>query len=467
MSSSRFRNSRLVPLASRAVAPLALADLPVLRAHPAGAAAGDPGYFSHDEFQWAAIAADPERIAQTDWRAVAYAFVDWGEFQFRPLTFNLWMLLSRALFETPHLFHAVFVLLGSLNGLLLALVLRHAGCRDGVAFGAGLAFIASPFAAWVHGWVGCLGDLLWVGFGLATVAVLQRLGSDARSLVTAACVATVATALGLYSKESALSIPALLGLATLLLRFPRPWLVATIASGLVAVAYLALRLDVLLHPGEASTYTVQPMALPQRWGEYLIFPWALGINEIHVLSLAKWTRVVLLALVAALLPIALWRATPKLAFAWLAGGFLALAPVLVLSFSSNQYGYGYAALACGIAALAWMRLSRKWRAVLAALALVGTAHGVQVQWNLFGIGTLQSVFSPSLARAAQAQPQGDIRLWAEERGQAYIYTRLSHQIPGYRGVPLGTRVRMAAQRDEATHLIARDGTVRRVDEGTP
>lgn len=420
-----------------------------------------PGYFSHDELQWGARAAIPLD------RFNFLSFTDWDLFQFRPLTFNLWVLLSHALFDTPHLFHAVFVVAGSLIGLLLAGVLVRAGCRAGIASGTGLAFVASPYAVWVHGWVGCLGDLLWVGFGLAIVAVLQRLGTDRRALLLAALVAAGATALGLYSKEAALSIPALLGLATLLLRFPRTWLVATISSVGVAVAYLVLRLDVLLNPGEASSYAIQPSLLPRRWFEYLVYPWALGIVEVHTLMLVSWQRMLPMVLTAVLLPMALWRASGRLLLAWVLGGLLVLAPVLALPTSSNQYGYGYAALSCGIAAMAWMRLSRSWRRVLAILALVSAVHGVQVQRNMFKIGTLQSVFSPSLAQAAREQPQGDIRLWADERGQSYIYARLSNQIPSYHGVELETRVEMAKRREEATHLVARDGAVRRVDGGNP
>ena len=56
------------------------------------------GYFSHDELQWA-------------WRAETIDFVPWiddrSTFQHRPLTFNLWMALSRALFDAPMAFHAV------------------------------------------------------------------------------------------------------------------------------------------------------------------------------------------------------------------------------------------------------------------------------------------------------------------------------------------------------------------------
>ncbi len=42
----------------------------------------------------------------------------------------------------------------------------------------------------------------------------------------------------------------------------------------------------------------------------------------------------------------------------------------------------------------------------------------------------------------------------------YIYTRLSHDVPAFHGVRLGTRVGMAERADQATHLIAPDGSVR-------
>src|SRR5690606_27760895 len=47
----------------------------------------NPGYFSHDELQWAAYAAAGVRI---DWLA-------FDTFQYRPLTFTTWTALSRAL----------------------------------------------------------------------------------------------------------------------------------------------------------------------------------------------------------------------------------------------------------------------------------------------------------------------------------------------------------------------------------
>src|SRR5690606_25879412 len=122
---------------------------------------------------------------------------------------------------------------------------------------------------------------------------------------------------------------------------------------LVAVLYLGLRLDVLLHPPQGvSTYAFELAVVPRRWIEYQVFPWALGVNEIHVLALASAWRWGALLLLFALLVASLWRSSRRLALAGFGGGVLALAPVLVLPFSSNQYGYGFIAVACGVLALA-------------------------------------------------------------------------------------------------------------------
>lgn len=428
----------------------------------------NPGYFSHDELQWGARAATAS-VGALPW----LSFSAWDVFQFRPLTFNLWLLLSHVLFDSPRLFHAVFVLLGSFNAVVLAGILRRAGCGATVADGAALVFGLSPFSVWVHGWVGCLGDLLWVGFALALVAVLQRLtGSgdpacDALpprdrngrlAAIVAASAAALATALALLSKEAALSMPALLALGTLLLRMPRHWLAATLASSLIALVYLALRLDVLTTPGDVANYTLHATALPVRWLEYMSYPWALDVREVHVLQRADAAKWLLWAIAPLLLAVCLWRASPRLWLAWLLGGVLALGPVLALPVSANQYGYGFSALCCGIVALAWQRW-RYERGVVLLLALVAVAHGFQIQRHMLEIGRLQATFSPSLAEQARRQPRGPILLWPEHASHLSLYGRLTHEVATWHGVRLGTRVAMAETPAQATHMIAPDGQV--------
>ena len=61
--------------------PLAVFALVLLAQWPL---VSNPGYFSHDELQWAARAGTTGPIPWESWTAV-------DAFQYRPLTFNLWL----------------------------------------------------------------------------------------------------------------------------------------------------------------------------------------------------------------------------------------------------------------------------------------------------------------------------------------------------------------------------------------
>ncbi|HET8818344.1 MAG TPA: hypothetical protein VFM73_02245, partial [Xanthomonadaceae bacterium] len=167
----------------------------------------NPGYFSHDELQWAAFAANG---ASADWTAI-------DQFQYRPLTFGLWLWLSRALFDAPPLFHAVLVAAGAANAALAALVARRLGAPPGPALAGAMLFGVGPHAMYVHGWIGTIGDVLWLGLGLlaAWLATWRRLPPVAAAIATAA-----ATLLALTAKEAAVAIPALLVLGAWLAASP-------------------------------------------------------------------------------------------------------------------------------------------------------------------------------------------------------------------------------------------------------
>ena len=219
----------------------------------------NPGYYSHDELQWAVYAAD--RV-QVPW-------LDVSAFQYRPLTFNLWMLLSRALFDTPMLFHAVLVAAGALNAALLFAVGRGFGVPVRPAMAGALVFVLSPYAVYTHGWVGCIADVLWVGCALLLALCVQR---TKRPLV-AAFSAALFTGLALLAKEAAFAIPPLLALAWWFDGRKPKWLFAMLASGAVAALYLGLRIDVLLNaPREGSQYVLSAWHVPLRWLEYQIVP---------------------------------------------------------------------------------------------------------------------------------------------------------------------------------------------------
>lgn len=433
----------------------------------------NPGYFSHDELQWGA-AADVAGWTQLPWMG----WLDWGTFQYRPLTFNLWLLLSHGVFERPMLFHAAWVLFGSINGLLLACVLRHAGATWQVAAAGALVFVLNPHAAYVHGWVATLADLLWTGLALALTAWLQgraRRECEANSSIGAvdisyattrdagrsnvtALVACVVTALALLAKESAIVLPGLALLAALWCVGRRTWWVAAAGSGAAVALYLALRLAPLIHgAGTDSHYGWSLLRVPQRWLEYQGYLWLPTLFEIQSIGQAWMPVLLALACTALLVLWALWRAHPRLAGAWVLGSAVALGPVLILAQSANQYGYGWSALACGLLALAWMRSTGLGRGVIAFACLLLVCHGIVVQRVMLDAGQKQSRFSPAVAHALQTHET--LVLAVDDARDRWLYLRLTHDIPQYRGGALGTRVRLGAPGEPATWRVAPDGTL--------
>ncbi|TKR29423.1 hypothetical protein FCE95_14840 [Luteimonas gilva] len=410
----------------------------------------NPGYFSHDELQWAAFAAQDPRI----WRVDIWAGVQ--SFQYRPLTFTLWLWLSQHLFAHPYAFHAVAVAMGAANAALLAALLRGWRVSAGGAFAAAMVFALGAYAAHTHGWVAALADLIWVGCGLAIGAIVQR----ARRAGVAIFFAFALTAAALLAKEAAVVIPVLLGLAWLFFGRDPAWGRAALASALPVAIYLALRIGVLLFsPREAANYGWDLAFIPQRWLEYQLFApnptkmeaggtLARGFGDGRVLAAAAlWLA----------LAWALWRAGSRWLAAFLLVGAAALGPVLILAESANQYGYGFAAATSAICAACWPRMDRFGKILLTLLAVLCLWHGTNIVRRFHDAGAVQAVFSPALADAVARHGDAPIRLRSIDPGQRWLFDRLTHDIPSYRGVPIGNRVRLVQAGEDADYAIESDG----------
>lgn len=402
----------------------------------------NPGYYSHDELQWAAFAQAGGR----------FPWLDFAAFQYRPLTFNLWMGLSRALFDAPMPFHAVLVAWGSLNAALLHAAGRGFGMRAWPAALGALAFALSPYATYTHGWVGCIADLAWVGSALLLVLLVQRGGT----WIAVAC-AVLLTATGLLAKEAALAIPAMLAVAWWFDGRQRKWLAAMLASGAVAALYLGLRLDALLHaPREGAQYALAPLHMPLRWIEYQLFAPIVPLVETFT-TLQRIAPAVIAGVLWAALFAALWQSSRRLAALFLLGGVAMLLPVLPLAASYNHYAYGFAALASMAVAAAWPTASRAGRIAIAVFALLTVLHGGFVMWRMQQVGRIQSVFSPALAQAVRADADGMLVLRLDPQARDWVFRRLTHGIPHYDGVDIGDRVRIAEGSEAADCLVLADG----------
>lgn len=410
----------------------------------------NPGYFSHDELQWGARA-DVAGWGDLPW----VSWTDVGTFQWRPLTFNLWLLASHASFGWPQAMHALWVAAGSGLALALASLLLRAGASATVARAAAVLFALGPYAAYVHGWVATLADLLWVGAALGLAHALLSLRARGSAPATEAAVAFAFTAAGLLAKEAALAIPALLALAWLMHRDRPVRLAAVLGSGAAALAYLLLRLDALATPPDASGYALAPLTAPRNWAAYWLYPLRPTTFEVGGTWRASSAHLALAAGLWLALVAAIARRSPRLAFALVAGGSLALAPALPLGAVANQYGYGFWAWVVGVVALAWPALGRGGRALVLLMALAGSWHGINVQREMQRVGERQAVFQPALA-AALATHEGELRLYAPAR-DAWIYRRLAHQVPAWRGAPIGDRVAWVEGAGGADFVVAEDG----------
>lgn len=417
----------------------------------------NPGYFSHDELQWAARAdvVDLSSMPWLDW-------FDFEQYQFRPLTFNLWLWLTHFLFESPLLFHAVLVFWGSINAVLLMLVAQHYLSSLATAFVVGALFVLNPFAVYVHGWVATMADMLVLSCLL--VLILFTIKKPKYIYVMPATV--LMTSMALFSKESALSIPAVLLVIWCFDGYQKHWLLACMVSGVVAAVYLGLRLPVLLLQPEGTHYSLNAWSMPKRWLEYHLY-WVMpNAGEPNSTLPGGFHLSPLVALIFIIgLFVALWQAHRKLTLGLLAGGIATLLPVLPIASSAGQYGYLFSAWYVVLTSLIWHH-AKGWRKkIIASMAALGFIHGMVIMVMMFYVGNIQSVFSPALADVVKRANQNqNIRLKLASDSRPWIFNRLINDIPSYQGVPIGDQIKIVSQNQKADYLIQSDGQITEIME---
>jgi len=340
--------------------------------------------------------------------------------------------------------------------MLLCAVARGFGLAARPAIVGALAFLLTPYAAYVHGWVATIADLSWVSCGLLLALCALRWQRPAW-IALAAFALALAAALG---KEAAVSIPLLCVLAWGFDAARRPrWFAAAAGSGLAIALFLLARLPALLHAPRAGGERYVPALAnaPLRWLEYQVFPPLVPLLEVEATFLRLVPAALAVLIWLALLS-GLWQAGRRWLALFLIGGALALGPTLLLGASASQYAYGYSAFCAICLAAAWVHAPRSARWAMSAFIALALAHGVVVMARMRTVALAQARFSPALAQQLRAR-HGDLRLRLAPDAKPWIFARLTHEIPGYAGVPIGDRVRVVEGGDAADFIVLRDGSL--------
>jgi hypothetical protein len=240
--------------------------------------------------------------------------------------------------------------------------------------------------------------------------------------------------------------------------------VAALVAAVPVAGYLALRRPVILSAPGDPTYGWSLIEIPNRALGYFAFPYALVLPEIVLLERLPAIALLVLGAIAALHVALVARVSPRAAAGSVAGGLIAVAPVLILASASNQYGYGFAAIAAAASAIALSRARGRTRMGLAALAAAIALHGAIVGWHVVDAGVRASRFVPALAAMLREWPGPEpLRLSIDGAGRAWLWTRLTHEIPHVGGVPFGDRVVIVGPGEPADARVRRDGRIERLD----
>ncbi|MEO7132619.1 MAG: hypothetical protein ABI024_00215, partial [Vicinamibacterales bacterium] len=214
---------------------------------------------------------------------------------------------------------------------------------------------------------------------------------------------------------------------------------------------------------QGNAYDWNIANIPLRWFEYQIFPPNIAVFEVGT-TLARGfdKRVMISAGLWLLLSMVLARIGWRWLAAFLLAGVAVLAPVLVLEASANQYAYGFGAVLALLVAAGWNRMNRVGHGLVAVLAILNLWHGVNVMREMRRVGDIQAAFSPALADAVRQSRRPILRLVPGPAGDVWIFQRLTHDIPVYRGVAIGNRVQLVETNAAADYRIGSDGHLTRL-----
>lgn len=357
-----------------------------------------------------------------------FAFAD------RPVSYSIEGLITLFLPEYPFMVHLADVLMHAIVACLLFFVLVRLQFSRKAAWISALLFMLNPLVSFSVGWSGALMDRLFILLGLASFLSAEKYVRGNGGVNTLMSVFLFAL-LSILSKETALILP------LSLLVFPfffsvawrdrRFWTAFAVQSA-ASVLMVSYRLPELMGSfGGGSTpdaYTASFGNVVENLLVYLLYPFLSTLTEIHNWSLSSPIMIGLAAIMHLALLALLWKNfSHKAVLAYLAGYFLFLLPVSVLSHPASHYLYG-SGIAFGIAfgSLVDKHDGRVQQVVLTFAFALAIWHTLVNQLYFYKTGTCMSRIASSMESAYYAEGKPDtMRFAADPASPGYILLRFT------------------------------------------
>ncbi|MBL8510160.1 MAG: glycosyltransferase family 39 protein [Betaproteobacteria bacterium] len=393
----------------------------------------NPGFFGQDELRLADHVLKHGLANFID----AYVKVRSGsEFgvPVRPVSFLFQGVVSLFIFQYPILAHLADVLMHALVAcLFFVAICRLSGNRQ-LAWVSASIFIVSPLVAFSVGWTAALMDRLYILFGLIAFIAAHAYITEKQGKASLIAV-FIGSALAILSKETAMILPASLGLLILLsqasIRNKRLWIALAIWS-LPIVIFLLQRIPAILNTlsGNVSgNYSVSLTYIPESIFAYAIYPFFISLTEIHIWHFLAANKIWIAASAHCILLLLLWiRFSWRISLIYLFGYFIFLLPILPIQGKGAHYLYGSAmAFSVALAALLILKGARLFRIcqfVVAVMLVAAISHTLVIQDNFYKTGQCMSRIDSSIQSAylTQAQPK-EMNIWVESGAPGHILHR--------------------------------------------
>jgi len=407
----------------------------------------NPGFFSHDEWQFHDIVTLSGLLKFIDGFGRLSSGSSFGV-PVRPLGFVQLGLTTFGMDSFPLAPHAFNVLLHAVVVLVFARVLNLAGFHRLTATLAALLFATSPLAAFATGWTAASFDQWYTLFVLLALLCALTIRGQGYSAIRIALLFLVSAA-ALLSKETGIIAPVAVAGGSLALDLLRGtsirWKTAA-ALGAVSAApflfYVPIRAQAIvasLHQ-TGGAYTPSIRNVPYNALTYFAFPFLPNVGELVTgMPIAMLDWVAALAIHGAIVACLAWRYGWRGGLAYFFFYYVFLLPVLTIQSVGSHYLYASGlALAAGLACLIADASAPRMIAPAALLGIPAAGvlvwHFAMLQDKLYGDGVCQRAFLTSLDTQIESNGDTAVVIHPAQDAKWWVGARAVFERPRYPNV---------------------------------